>query len=638
MLDSGAHPAVTAKSGWIVGQAWREHARIILLAIGMLVLLSFSSGAIAASDADVRWNAEIVASFPPDRVQLLGGEQGLTAFQNAFSSRLKSAGIQSEWKPQAAATPGKQFALGLSGTGLTQLKQVAFSELQPFGGLLGGPISLSLQGSVKGGETIGVSLETNSSTGFQWEIRQLDSSVLRPVGQAAVSPKTNLLGAPEKETLRVQALKDASASLTLSYRRPWAGDVQPTRRLSIQAPRLLTLADLTDPTPPQRRPELPSRSGSSTLSAGATLPAVFDWRSQLTPIRDQGGCGSCWAFGTVGPFEANLRIKDSLTTDLSEQFLVSCNTEPSKWGCGGGWWAHDYHENRLGARQTQVGAVPESAFPYTASDTPCGGAYSHPYKLDGWAYIGNDYSVPPEDQIKQAIMNYGPVGAAICVGTAFAQYSGGVFHPAPSQDCTGVNHAIVLVGWDDTTSPPSWILRNSWGTGWGIGGYMYIARDVSNVGYSANYVVYAGARPANDSFADATVIAGSSYSMTEDTQKATTVVDDPSYVCTSSQGSHSVWWKFIPSTSGRLSLNTIGSNYDTVLALWTGSQGHLASVGCDDNSGGSSTSRLSLNLTGGTAYYIEVADRGSTGGTLKLNLTYDNSNPAFNKYLPFLHR
>jgi C1A family cysteine protease len=74
------------------------------------------------------------------------------------------------------------------------------------------------------------------------------------------------------------------------------------------------------------------------------LPEAFDWRSfgGCTVVKNQASCGSCWAFATVGPLECNIRIRDGVTVDLSEQWLVSCNRDG--WDCGGGFFAHDYHE------------------------------------------------------------------------------------------------------------------------------------------------------------------------------------------------------------------------------------------------------------------------------------------------------
>jgi len=216
------------------------------------------------------------------------------------------------------------------------------------------------------------------------------------------------------------------------------------------------------------------------------LPSSWNWCDQgkCTPVRDQGACGSCWAFGTVGPLESNILILDNSQEDLSEQYLVSCNT--NGWGCDGGWWAHDYHEWKFSSPETEAGAVPENEFPYVATDVACGGPYSHPWKINDWNFIGAE--VPPADAIKQAIIDYGPVSAAVHVGPAFQAYNGGIFN---TNETGEINHAIVLVGWDDNQGANGvWFLRNSWGPNWGENGYMRIEYGTSQVGYSANYIDY----------------------------------------------------------------------------------------------------------------------------------------------------
>ncbi len=223
------------------------------------------------------------------------------------------------------------------------------------------------------------------------------------------------------------------------------------------------------------------------------LPSAFDWRDYggVTSVKNQGSCGSCWSFGTVGPLEANIKIKDGVEQNLSEQYLLSCNT--NGWDCNGGWWAHDYHEWRRPPSESEAGAVLEADSPYVAARTSCNGPYSHPYQIDSWAFVGGEYSVPPAAAIKQAIYDHGPVAAAVCVNSAFQTYSGGVFL---GPECTSLNHAIVLVGWDDNQGTDGvWILRNSWTSGWGESGYMRIGYGISMVGYSANYVNYTSQGP-----------------------------------------------------------------------------------------------------------------------------------------------
>ncbi len=224
------------------------------------------------------------------------------------------------------------------------------------------------------------------------------------------------------------------------------------------------------------------------------MPTSFNGCNQsgCTLIRDQGDCGSCWTFGTVGPPELNIPIKDGLSKNPSEQYLLSCNTEG--WGCDGGWWAHDDHRWKIPPGESAAGAVYEADFPYQASEVPWNPPHPHYEKIASRAYVGNHSSVPPTENIKQAIYTYGPVAAAVCAGPSFQAYSGGIFQTNESSYCGGgVNHAIVLVGRDDTGGYR--ILRNSWGTSWGESGYMRIQYGISNVGYAATYVVYNAAGP-----------------------------------------------------------------------------------------------------------------------------------------------
>jgi PKD repeat protein len=224
-----------------------------------------------------------------------------------------------------------------------------------------------------------------------------------------------------------------------------------------------------------------------TSAAKQTIPSAFDWRTTTgcPPIRNQGGCGSCWAFATVGALECAIKIREGVSVDLSEQWLVSCNT--SSWGCDGGWYAHPYH-GWLNDPCGGTGAVLESDFPYRADDGPCGCPYNHPYVLHNWAYIGSSSGVPSVEAMKLAILEYGPISVSVHVNNAFQGYRSGVFNSCTDGE---INHSVVLVGWDDTQGDDGiWILRNSWGTWWGESGYMRIAYKCCQVGYAACYVDY----------------------------------------------------------------------------------------------------------------------------------------------------
>jgi C1A family cysteine protease len=467
------------------------------IAIALSICI-FSSSVGAAAPDEVEWNIEVNVPFTSEQVQQPGWEASTQALQAAMAARMRNDGAQLQTK-KTLKSAGVEYAFLANGKGnLTQFKQVLFDDLGPVGGMTGGATQLTIDGSVKRGENVAFLLESNPSTGYTWQIQDVNRSVLNPTPVAKFEAKSNLLGAPMKQTINLSAGQDASTAFTLVYRRPWESET-PTRHVTLHATRLASLADLTSPLPsssisPQQKASMTTRAPEAL----ASLPSSFDWRNNggvnyLTAVRNQGSCGSCWAFATVGPFEASLLWKDGLSTNLSEQFLVSCNTENPKWGCAyGGWWAHDYHINKTAPGDTQAGAVLEPNFPYSATDATCYGPYVHAYKLSNWYRVPSPGSVPTVTAIKTAISTYGPVAAAICAGSHFSSYGGGVFSDPDGSDCNnyGINHAIVLVGWDDSTG--TWILRNSWGPYWGESGYMRIAYGTSQVGYDANYVVYNG--------------------------------------------------------------------------------------------------------------------------------------------------
>jgi hypothetical protein len=196
----------------------------------------------------------------------------------------------------------------------------------------------------------------------------------------------------------------------------------------------------------------------------ATLPSAYT--GVYTPVKNQGSCGSCWAFGTIAAMESAYKKKYGTTLDLSEQYLVSCNT--LGYGCDGGWFAFAMCKN--------PGAILESCFPYKAVDAPCSYC-SNPARYQVYSYGSVSGTT---SKIKQAIMTYGSVTTSIYVNNYFQAYKSGVF--SGCQNGT-VNHAILLCGWDDAKG--AWLLKNSWGTGWGENGFMWIKYGCSRVGSGA---------------------------------------------------------------------------------------------------------------------------------------------------------
>ena len=206
------------------------------------------------------------------------------------------------------------------------------------------------------------------------------------------------------------------------------------------------------------------------------LPSAY--MGYASPITNQGSCGSCWAFGSIAVLESSIIKYAGVTVDLSEQQLVSCN--PYGWGCNGGFFALDLLQS--------PGAVYESCFPYVALDSACQTGCPFVYNLSSWSYVATSTSIPSIDAIKTAIYNYGSVGSAVYVDSVFQAYSSGVLYSKPRGRQPRCNHAIQLVGWDDSLQ--AWRMKNSWGTGWGENGYAWIRYDSSWIGYAACWGQY----------------------------------------------------------------------------------------------------------------------------------------------------
>jgi C1A family cysteine protease len=355
------------------------------------------------------------------------------------------------------------------------------------------------------GEVLVISLEANPSTGYDWAVdrgplaaqeqvllvQTAEEFQVREAGPspgAGASEELPLLGAPETQVLRFQAAQAGETTLRLVYSRPWEQDLPPLHEFSLDVE---AVGPFTGPAPAAMSTGvLPSGLPAIDLGdvGGLGLPSSFNWcdLGACTPVRNQGGCGSCWAFSTVGVLESNILYQDGLSRNLSEQYLLSCNT--NGWDCDGGWFAHDYHEWEFPPGEPEAGAVNETDFPYVGYQSLCNPPHLHHETIDDWYFVGGSGSIPPVADIKQAILDYGPVSVAICTGSAFQDYGGGVFM---TNECTNPNHAVVLVGWDDSLGTSgAWRLRNSWGPFWGESGYMWIGYGVSSVGYAANYVVY----------------------------------------------------------------------------------------------------------------------------------------------------
>lgn len=209
-----------------------------------------------------------------------------------------------------------------------------------------------------------------------------------------------------------------------------------------------------------------------------SAPMQLDWRNNngadwLTSVKNQGSCGSCWAFSVIGTVESVYKIErknSSLQPNLSEQDLVSCSGAGS---CKGGY------PSRAANFIKNEGVVAEDCFPYTAKDVPCTRCSNWQFKL---AKIRDWWWVTTSTADKNAIINAiqdGPLSFYMEVYSDFYHYTGGIYEPTPSATKEG-GHAVVLAGYNSNEN--YWICKNSWGENWGEKGYFKIRMGVCATG------------------------------------------------------------------------------------------------------------------------------------------------------------
>ncbi len=324
-----------------------------------------------------------------------------------------------------------------------------------------------------------VRLRSQAATGYVWEVAQVDPSVLRPLDDAHEAPAE--LGGEAIQVHRFLPAGRGRSHLLLVLRRPWE-DAPPLRTYAVDVdvdgpyggPAPAPLAASGDP-----RPSAPPPESRASLVA-ADLPAHYSVCEGIacTPVKDQGSCGSCWAFATAGVVEQLIKLQDGQTRDLSEQYLVSCNKHG--WSCNGGSVAFDQFIGSIPTGEPAAGAVYEASFPYAASDVACNPPHPHNEKLLSYTAVGSSAVA----DLKAALLAHGPLWTSVCADSSFSRYTGGVY---AGSGCTSLNHAVVLVGWDNNGGQGYWVLRNSWGTRWGAAGYMNVQWGANGIGSRGSY-------------------------------------------------------------------------------------------------------------------------------------------------------
>ena len=194
-----------------------------------------------------------------------------------------------------------------------------------------------------------------------------------------------------------------------------------------------------------------------------------DWTAKggVSSIKNQGQCGSCWAFSATGVMESVALVKGKGSVNLSEQQLVDCSRPQGNQGCNGGWPSSALNYVKIN------GITTESAYPYAAKDQACktqGGSF----KISGFSSLSGCAGLTNG-------INASPVSVTVDA-TNWSPYRSGVFNNCAS----GINHAVLLVG----VIGGSWKIKNSWGTSWGEGGYIRLA-----AGNTCGLCQYAGVVP-----------------------------------------------------------------------------------------------------------------------------------------------
>ena len=211
-----------------------------------------------------------------------------------------------------------------------------------------------------------------------------------------------------------------------------------------------------------------------------SLPYQVDWRKEgvVTPVKDQGMCGSCWAFASAAILESHIAVRTGTLFDLSPQELVSCVPNPhacgGTGGCAGATAELAFHYVS-GSKHGIVQEYQNGYSSYYGEDGDCQEPKSPVATIDGYAVCPtNDYKC-----LMNAVAKVGPVGVAVAAST-WGFYEGGVFSTDLSKGGTetDLNHAVVLVGYgvDEHTQEPYWLVRNSWRPTWGENGYIRLKR------------------------------------------------------------------------------------------------------------------------------------------------------------------
>jgi len=232
-------------------------------------------------------------------------------------------------------------------------------------------------------------------------------------------------------------------------------------------------------------------------------PAALDWseKGATTPVKDQGSCGSCWAFSATEGVESGLFMATGQLPTLSTQQIISCDDqEPDGGGCGGGDLPTAYAWLESAGGLDSGDDYPDTSHSSGRTGS-CKWSGKKVAQVSDWKYAvkpcaeseqaqGGACADQDEDGLKAALATYGPLSVCVNAG-AWDFYSSGVLKSKCSGAWSKLDHCVQLVGYDTTASTPYWKVRNSWGTGWGEKGFILLpmGENACGIADEATFVV-----------------------------------------------------------------------------------------------------------------------------------------------------